>query len=343
MLLALLLLAAAGVAYWGWQRLDATMAARSAAPAGTRVVVKPGESVRGVLQQLAAVQALSEPRLVALYLKLHGQGVRVLAGTYELAPEASVRQILRQFDEGQVVLEQLTVVEGWSFAQMRAALDGASTLAHDWQGKSDAQLMAALGEPGLHPEGRFFPDSYRYAAGTSDRHIYELAFARMQARLAEEWATRAEGLPLATPDEALTLASIVEKETAREDERERVAAVFANRLRIGMRLQTDPTVIYGLGARYVGNIHRRDLETDTPYNTYTRAGLPPTPIALPGAASLHAALHPANDKALYFVASGLGDGSHHFSATYAEHDAAVLHFLKLTGAKPDRQAQAGHR
>jgi UPF0755 protein len=146
---------------------------------------------------------------------------------------------------------------------------------------------------------------------------------------------------LANADQALTLASIVEKETAREDERERVAAVFTNRLRQGMKLQTDPTVIYGLGAHYDGNIHRRDLEADTPYNTYTRAGLPPTPIALPGAASLHAALHPAHDASLYFVASGLGDGSHHFSASYAEHSAAVLHFLKATGARPDREARGG--
>jgi UPF0755 protein len=340
-LLALLLLAAAGAALWGQQRLAAVMERHSTAPAGTRIVVRPGESVRGVLQQLSTAGALAEPRLVALYLKLHGQSVRVLAGTYELAPEASVQAILRQFDEGQVVLEQLTIVEGWNFAQMRAALAATDTLVHDWQAKSDEQVMAALGEPGLHPEGRFFPDSYRYAAGTSDRRIYEIAFGRMQSRLAQEWAARAGGLPVKTPAEALTLASIVEKETGREDERGRVAAVFTNRLRLGMKLQTDPTVIYGLGARYDGNIRRRDLEADTPYNTYTRAGLPPTPIALPGAASLHAALHPADDKALYFVASGLGDGSHHYSASYAEHSAAVLHFLKLTGAKPDRQARGG--
>jgi UPF0755 protein len=341
MLLALLLIVAAGLALWGQQRLEMAMAAPSQAPAGTRVLVKPGESVRGVLQQLAGVQAVAEPSLVALYLRLHQQRVRVQAGTYEIAQGSTPRQILRQLDEGQVVLEQLTIVEGWTFAEMRAALNATTTLVHDWQAKPDAQVMAALGAPGVHPEGRFFPDSYKFAAGTSDRRIYELAYARMKARIAEEWPAREQGLPVTTPDAALTLASIVEKETAREDERSRVAAVFTNRLRQGMRLQTDPTVIYGLGERYDGNIHRRDLETDTPYNTYTRAGLPPTPIALPGAASLHAALHPAHDPALYFVASGLGDGSHHFSATYAEHSAAVLRFLKQTGAKPDRQARGG--
>jgi UPF0755 protein len=332
----------AGVAAWGQWRLESAMKAQSLAPAGTRIVVHPGESVRSVLGQLAGVGAVQDPRWVALYIRLHSLPVRVQAGTYEIAQESSVRQILRQLDEGQVVLEQLTIVEGWTFAQMRAALDAEPDLAHEWRTLDDAQLMKALGFPGLHPEGRFYPDSYRFAAGTPDRKIYELAFARMHERLDAEWAQRAPGLPLASEDEALVLASIVEKETGREDERQRVAAVFTNRLRKHMLLQTDPTVIYGLGAAYDGNLRRRDLESDTPYNTYRHAGLTPTPIALPGGASLHAALHPATEPSLYFVASGNGDGSHHFSATYEEHRAAVLRFLKATGARPDRQALAGH-
>ncbi len=242
-----------------------------------------------------------------------------------------------------MVLSQVTIVEGWSFAQMRLALDANSDLVHAWRHLDDAALMSALGLKGSPSEGRFFPDTYRFAAGTADRHIYELALQSMNERLQQEWAARAPDLPVHSPQEALILASIVEKETGREDERAKVAAVFINRLRLGMRLQSDPTVIYGLGARYDGNLRRRDLETDGPYNSYTRSGLPPTPIALPGDASLHAALHPAAIDALYFVATGAGDGSHQFSATYAEHDLALKRFLKRTGAKPDSAVSGGGR
>jgi UPF0755 protein len=204
---------------------------------------------------------------------------------------------------------------------------------------TDAEVMRALGHEGELAEGRFFPDTYRFAAGTADRKILEGAYERMQAELNNAWTARAPNLPLASSDQALIMASIVEKETGREDERARVAAVFLNRLRIGMRLQTDPTVIYGLGERYDGTIHTRDLETDTPYNTYTRAGLPPTPIALPGAASLQSVMHPADSDALYFVATGDGDGSHHFSTTLAEHDVAVRAYLRKLGVQP----AGGHR
>jgi UPF0755 protein len=200
---------------------------------------------------------------------------------------------------------------------------------------SDADLMNALGHAGQPAEGRFFPDTYRFAAGTSDRKILEGAYERMRGELENAWSSRASGLPLTDENQVLILASIVEKETGREDERAKVAAVFVNRLKLGMRLQTDPTVIYGLGERYDGTIHTRDLETDTPFNTYTRAGLPPTPIALPGAASLQATTHPADVNALYFVATGNGDGSHHFSATLAEHDAALRAYLKKLGVQPD--------
>jgi UPF0755 protein len=315
--------------------LAASMEQRSAAPPGARVQVRPGASLRTVLAELARARAVPKPRLVEWYLRLHGKPLRAQAGTYELEPGATVRQTLEQLADGRVVMAQVTIVEGWTFAQMRAALDASADLVHDWGGRSAAAIMDALARPGEPAEGRFYPDTYRFAAGTSDRRIYELALRRMDERLQQEWDARAPGLPLRSAEEALVLASIIEKETGREDERSRVAAVFVNRLRAGMRLQSDPTVIYGLGAAYDGNLRRRDLETDGPYNSYTRTGLPPTPIALPGGASLHAALHPANSDALYFVATGEGDGSHHFSATYAEHNAAVLRFLRRTGARPD--------
>ncbi|HVN99774.1 MAG TPA: endolytic transglycosylase MltG [Steroidobacteraceae bacterium] len=330
--LALALLAAALVFL---QQLDASINERSAAPGGTRIVVPAGASLRSVLAELQRVHAVRRPRLVEWYLRLHGEPLRAQAGTYELAEGATAQKILEQINAGQVLLSQLTIVEGWTFAQMRAALNACPDLAHDWQRLDDAALMRALGQGSTPAEGRFFPDTYRFAAGTSDRHIYELALQRMAERLRQEWAERAPGLSVTSADAALILASIVEKETGREDERPLVAAVFGNRLRRGMRLQSDTTVIYGLGARYDGNLRRRDLETDGPYNSYTRAGLPPTPIALPGAASIHAVLHPVASQALYFVATGLGDGSHHFSTTYAEHLAALRAFLKRTGATPD--------
>lgn len=318
-----------------YRQLGASMEWHSTAPPGARVQVRPGASLRAVLADLAHAQAVREPRLVEWYLRLHGEPLRAQAGTYELEPGATVRQTLDQLAAGRVVMAQVTIVEGWTFAQLRAALDASPDLAHDWQHRDDAAVMDALDRHGQPPEGRFYPDTYRFAAGSSDRRVYELSLQRMSERLQQEWAARAPGLPVRSADQALVLASIVEKETGREDERSRVAAVFINRLRHNMRLQSDPTIIYGLGASYDGNLRRRDLETDGPYNSYTRAGLPPTPIALPGGASLHAAMHPADSDALYFVATGEGDGSHFFSATYAEHNAAVLRFLKRTGARPD--------
>ncbi len=325
------------------QQLDASMDEPSLAAAGTRVQVSAGASLRSVLAELARAQALRRPRMVEWYLRLHGLHPNAQAGIYELQQGATARAILRQIDAGQVVLSQLTIPEGWTFAQMRAALNGSTDLTHEWRSLGDDALMKALGQRGLPAEGRFYPDSYRFAAGTSDRRIYELAVQRMSERLKQEWAARDPGLPLTSTDAALILASVVEKETSREDERAKVAAVFTNRLRIGMRLQSDPTIIYGLGTRYDGNLRRRDLETDGPFNSYTRYGLPPTPIALPGGASIHAALHPAAIKALYFVATGLGDGSHHFSATYAEHNAALREFLRRTGAVPDRAVTGGSK
>jgi UPF0755 protein len=251
-------------------------------------------------------------------------------GTYLIPAHITPLELLEQLRSGRVVLEQFTIVEGWNFAQLRRALAADKTLQHAWAKLSDAQLMVELGQPGLHPEGQFFPDSYRYAEGTPDSRIYQLAYNRMRQELARAWEQREPGLQLQTPEELLIFASIVEKETARQDERGKVAAVFANRLRLGMRLQSDPTVIYGIGPSYDGDIRSRDLVTDTPYNSYTRTGLPPTPIAMPGAESLWAGTHPEHIDALFFVATGNGDGSHHFSATLAEHNAAVQRFLQRT-------------
>jgi UPF0755 protein len=332
LLVVLALLGAAALA--GWYGLERDMDLGAGASGPVRIQVTPGERLRGILTDLEQRGALRHARLVELYLRASRQVPRVQAGTYEIAAHASARAVIEQLAAGRVVLEQLTVIEGWSFAEMRHALDTDPAVLHELAGRPDQQVMAALGAPDQAAEGRFFPDTYRFAAGTSDRRILELAYQRMQRELNAAWTARAPELPLGGPDQALILASIVEKETGREDERPKVAAVFVNRLRLGMRLQSDPTVIYGLGSRYDGNIHERDLQSDTPFNTYTRAGLPPTPIALPGAASLYAALHPAPIDAVYFVATGNGDGTHHFSATLAEHDVALRAYLRRLGVQP---------
>jgi UPF0755 protein len=329
--LAALLVLAGAAALVAWLQLERVMQRPGEAAAAQRIVVPARSSLRGVLRRLEAAGLLPSATAAELWLRLRRAPVRLAVGTYEFAPHASPAEVLEQLISGRTMLEEVTIVEGWTFADMRRALDAHPQLSHDWQRLGGAELMAQLGAPGLNPEGRFFPDTYRFSAGTSDRRLYRLAFTRMQQELAAAWASRAPDLPVHTEDEALVLASIIEKETGRADERGKVAAVFVNRLRAGMRLQSDPTVIYGVGAAYDGNIRTRDLQTDTPYNTYTRAGLPPTPIALPGAASLHAAMHPDPTNALFFVATGLGDGSHHFSATLAEHNAAVQRFLQRMG------------
>lgn len=306
-----------------------------------RVRIEPGSSVRSVLQKLASVGALESPRRTELYLRIHGRGLRVKAGDYELPAAASPQQIVQQLEAGRVVLEQLTIVEGSTFADVRRALAAHPGIASTLAGRSDAEVMRALDREGEHPEGRFFPDTYRFAAGTTDVEVLKLAHAQMKAVLDEAWRTRHEGLPLQSPEEALTLASIVEKETGLAAERARIAGVFVTRLRKGMRLQSDPTVIYGLGARYDGDIRSRDLITDTPYNTYTRAGLPPTPIALPGREAVRAATQPDERGELFFVATGRGDGSHYFSKSLAEHNAAVRRYLAALrsarqGARPEQ-------
>src|SRR5262249_18918968 len=249
--------------------------------AAVRIEVEPGTSIRSVLGRLEASGNLRSARAVEWYLRAHGLKPHMQSGAYELPAHSSPAQILALFAEGKVILEQITVVEGATFADFHAALDEHPRIAHTLQGKTPAEIMAALGHPGLAPEGEFFPDTYRFAANTTDMAILTLAYESMQRALAATWQSRSPGLPPETPYQALILASVIEKEAALESERPLIAGVFVNRLRKGMRLQSDPTVVYGLGEHYDGTIHTRDLLRDNPYNTYTREGLPPTPIALP--------------------------------------------------------------
>jgi UPF0755 protein len=296
-----------------------------------------GEPVGRVAQNLSRRGLLSHPQVWAWFARRSGLAARVRAGEYELPAGASPAALLHQFVEGRVLLHPVTLVEGWTYAAARVALEAHPVLHHELSTLSEDALMARLGATGIAPEGEFYPDTYLVARGTSDLEVLRLAHQRLAEKLAQAWARRRPDLPLATPYEALILASIVEKETGSPEERPRIAAVFVNRLRRGMRLQTDPTVIYGLGAAYDGSLHRRDLTTDTPFNTYTRDGLPPTPIALAGAAALEAAVLPADSDELYFVATGQGDGRHEFSRTIEAHNAAVARYVaarrRLEGAR----------
>jgi len=320
---ALGLLLAALLAGWGWTRYqafaDAPLASGQTAES---VRIERGDGFVRVLGRLrqAGVDAGHdlEWRLLARQMDAAG---RLRVGEYALSPELTPRQLLQRMRDGRVIQYRVTIVEGWNFRQLRAALAAAQPLLHETTDMDDAAVMAALGHPGQHPEGRFLPETYLYQRGDSDLDILRRAYDAMEQALAAAWEARAPDVPLKSADEALILASIVEKETGQAHERPQIAGVFARRLQKGMLLQTDPTVIYGLGSAYDGNIRKRDLTTDTPYNTYTRPGLPPTPIAMPGRAALQAAVNPAPGDALYFVSRN--DGSHVFSATYAEHSAAV--------------------
>jgi UPF0755 protein len=291
------------------------------------VDIPAGQPFAATARELESRGVLDHPEWLRAYARLTGADARVKAGEYEIAPGTSLRELLRLFESGAVVRHSVTIVEGWTFRSLREALQRSPYLDNTLAGQDDAAVMAALGEPGTPPEGLFFPDTYLFGKGTADLEILRQSRARMQRELEDAWNGRAGDLPITTPYEALILASIIEKETALASERERIAGVFVQRLRRGMRLQTDPTVIYGLGAGFDGNLRRADLERDGPYNTYTRAGLPPTPIALPGAAALRAAVNPDERGEIYFVATGLPDGSHEFSRTLAEHEAAVRRYL----------------
>ena len=288
--------------------------------------IEPGMSPRAVAQASADAGADVNPFLLYWWFRLSGDARQIRAGSYELVTGVTPVSLLRMLVRGEESLRSITLVEGWNWRQVRQALARAEMLRPDSQTLDDEAIMKALGRPGVHPEGRFYPDTYTYAKGSSDLAVLRRALQAMDRKLDGAWAQRAPDTPLKTPEEALILASIVEKETGKPADRALIAGVFSNRLRLGMMLQTDPTVIYGLGAGFDGNLRKRDLRTDTPWNTYTRAGLPPTPIAMPGSASLLAAVQPAQTRALYFVARG--DGSSQFSATLDEHNRAVNRYQR---------------
>ena len=295
--------------------------------------IAPGSSLRRALGQLQQQGLIVHPRLLELWLRCCNTATSdrlpdIHPGHYRIEPGQPALAVLDQLIAGRVILEQLTLVEGWNLQQVRAALASHAALEQRSRDVPAADLLHSLGYPAGSAEGRFAPDTYRFEEHTPDTQLLRMAYQAQQKRLARAWEARAQGLPFATADEALVLASIVEKETGLASERPQIAGVFINRLRKSMRLQSDPTVIYGLFDRYDGDIHKRDLITDTPWNTYTRTGLPPTPIAMPGEAAIQAVLAPAPTDALYFVARGDGSGGHQFSTDIQQHNQAVARYLQ---------------
>lgn len=284
-----------------------------------------GASLRQIAEQLVAEGYLTEPYRFLALAHLSGHAGRLMAGEYAWGEGTTPRALLERLATGRVVQHSITLIEGWTFRRVRDALAVDERLTGELAQLTDQQIMARLGRPDQHPEGLFFPDTYLFTRGTPRIQILQRSLERMDQVLAEEWARRTPDLPLATPYEALILASIVEREAALASERAEIAGVFVRRLRIGMRLQADPTVVYGLGDEFEGRLRRVHLRDDNPYNTYVRAGLPPTPIALPGRAAIAATLDPADGETLYFVARG--DGSHHFSRTLSEHNQAVRRYI----------------
>jgi UPF0755 protein len=321
---AVVLLVAGGELYWANQPL------LDAAHAPIAFSIVPGSGVRGVAQQIsrqAAAQNVSvNPLLLELLARVTGKGKRVKAGNYELKPGSTPLRLLAQLTRGEFAQESLVVIEGWTFHQMRQVIAQHPALKHDTASLTDTELLAKITTNFTVPEGLFFPDTYLFGKGISDLVIYRQAHAMMMKKLDSAWQKRDPSLPYKTPYEALTMASIIEKETGQRAERGMIAGVFVNRLKSGMLLQTDPTVIYGMGDRYQGTIHKLDLLTDTPFNTYTRAGLPPSPIALSGKAAMTAAFHPEKTDALYFVARG--DGSSVFSSSLDAHNRAVNQYQR---------------
>ena len=312
------LLAVAGAAaacYW-WINKPMELSADS-----VELSIESGATPRDIAQAWVNAGVQESPMLLYEWFRWSGEARKIRAGSYEIARGTTAESLLRKMVRGDSTLATVRLLEGWTFRQFRAELAKAEALKPTTATMSDAEVMAAIGAPGDLPEGRFYPDTYAYSKGSADLAVLKRAHHAMEVRLAQAWAERASDTPLRDIEEVLKLASIVEKETGAAADRGKVAGVFANRLRIGMPLQTDPTVIYGMGEAFDGNLRKRDLQTDTPYNTYTRGGLPPTPISMPGKASLLAAARPDPTKALYFVARG--DGSSEFSETLTEHNRAV--------------------
>ena len=332
-------LLAGAVAWWAFDRYTGFADAPVAGLQGdASLVVERGDSFAGVLDKLHAIGAAPERDLEwRLLARQMGVAGRLQVGEYALESGITPRQLLQRMHDGKVVHHRFTIVEGWNLRELRAALARAEPLLQETASLDDAALAKALGHAGTHLEGRFLPETYLYTRGDSDADLLQRAWTAMDTTLEAAWESRVAGLPLQTKEQALVLASIIEKETGVADERPQIAGVFVRRLKLGMKLQTDPTVIYGMGDRYEGNIRRSDLTTDTPYNTYTRAGLPPTPIAMPGAAAVHAATHPQPGDALYFVAVGDGSGRHVFTSSLRQHQAAVREYLQRYRAQ--RKAQ----
>jgi len=327
-----LLLLVALAAVMGWQRwmgfADEPIFVDPALTA-TPLVVERGDSFQRVVNKLKSHPGVRghplQWRLLARELDV---AAHIKVGEYALEPDLTPRQLLMRMREGKLISYRFTIVEGWTMRELRAALARAQPLVQTLGEIDNAELMARLDRAGLHPEGRFLPETYTYVRGDTDLELLRHAADALDSALVTAWQARAPELPLHSPEEALILASIIEKETGVATERAQIAGVFTRRLKLGMRLQTDPTVIYGMGSAYNGNIRRVDLQADTPYNTYTRDGLPPTPIAMPGAAALRAAVQPAEGDALYFVAVGDGSGRHVFSPTLAEHNRAVAAYVR---------------
>lgn len=345
LLLAILL--AGGAALFLYQRY-AAFADRPLADvaSGQTFVVERGDSFQRVLGKLrdSGIADGHELQWRVLARQL-GADARIQVGEYPLDPSVTPRELLLRMRDGKVIHHRFTIVEGWNIRELRAALAKATPLAQSLGDIDDAALMVELGHAGVHPEGRFLPETYLYTRGDRDVDLLRRANAALEAALDRAWEGRADGLALQDREQALILASIIEKETGVADERPEISGVFNRRLQLGMRMQTDPTVIYGMGERYSGNIRRSDLQTDTPYNTYTRDGLPPTPIAMAGKAAIEAAVHPADGDALYFVAVGDGSGRHVFSSTYARHNVAVRAYVQryraqFGGAGRQRAAEA---
>ena len=326
---AVVLIVVAGAAWYVVEQRRALDEPLALPADGLEYTLPAGASIGRLAQDLSARGVLANPRALVAYARWHGSAGAIKAGEYRIEPGTTAITLLDQLVAGRVVQHALTLVEGWTFKQMMEAIAATEPLQHTLAGLSEDAIMARLDLPGVHPEGQFFADTYYFPRGTTDVAFLRRAHTAMKNFLDAAWAEREPNLPLRSPQEALILASIVEKETGADGERPRIAGVFVERLRKGMRLETDPTVIYGMGDDFDGNLRRRDLRADTPYNTYVRKGLPPTPIAIPGAAAIEAVLHPQADGALFFVAKG--DGSHHFSSTYEEHQQAVNRYQKNHG------------
>lgn len=289
-----------------------------------RYTIKPGQSLTEIAADMQQRGIISDKYVLIGWAKFKNVARQVQAGEYRFEAGSNTLELLNKIVTGKVIKYSITFIEGWDFRQLFARLQKNNKLTHTLESLSPEQVMQRLGFPDKHPEGLFYPDTYQFAKGESDINVLRQAYDRMQLLLNKNWQDKASDLKLSSAYDALILASIIEKETGQREERQTIAGVFLNRLKIGMRMQSDPTVIYGLGGDFEGNITRKQLTTDTPYNTYTRYGLPPTPIAMPGEASIQAALHPANTNALFFVARG--DGSHEFSETIEQHNRAVIQF-----------------